>query len=113
MNLFIGNLPSKTTEQDLCALLRVSQRDAERRLRIFKKADRAGRTLRFGIMHVANDADMRKLLERSRGVQLQGQHLSVREYVARAAGNERRAVDWRSRPWPHLERRIAERRANP
>lgn len=113
MNLFIGNLPSKATEQDLCALLRLSQRDAERRLRIFKKADRAGRTLRFGIVHVPTDADLRKLLDRNRHAELQGQRLSVREYVARAAGNERRAVDWRTRAWPHAERRVAERRANP
>ena len=113
MNLFIGNLPSKATEQDLCALLRLSQRDAERRLRIFKKADRAGRTLRFGIVHVNTDADLRRLLDRNRHAELQGQRLSVREYVARAAGNERRAVDWRTRAWPHAERRVAERRANP
>lgn len=113
MNLFIGNLPSKVTEQDLCALLRMSGHEAQRRLRIFKKADRAGRTLRFGIVHVSTDADLRKLLDRNRNAQLQGQRLSVREYVARAAGNERRAVDWRTRAWPHAERRMSERRANP
>ncbi|MBI5461493.1 MAG: RNA-binding protein [Gammaproteobacteria bacterium] len=113
MNLFIGNLPSMTTEGDLCALLRLSQRDAPRRLRIFKKADRAGRTLRFGIVHVETDADLRKLLDRNRSAELQGQRLDVREYLSRAAGNERRAIDWRSRPWPHAERRVSERRANP
>lgn len=113
MNLFIGNLPSTTTEGDLCALLRLSQRDATRRLRIFKKADRAGRTLRFGIVHVESDADLHKLLERNRNVELQGQRLSVREYLPRAMGNERRAIDWRTRPWPHAERRVSERRANP
>ena len=113
MNLFIGNLPSKATEQDLCALLRLSEREAHGRMRIFKKADRAGRTLRFGIVHVDSDSDLRKLLDRNRNAQLQGQRLSMREFVSRAAGNERRAMDWRSRPWPHAERRIAERRANP
>ena len=113
MNLFIGNLPSKATEQDLCALLQLSQREAQGRMRIFKKADRAGRTLRFGIVHVDSDTDLRKLIDRNRHAQMQGQRLSVREFVARAAGNERRAMDWRTRPWSHAERRMAERRANP
>lgn len=113
MNLFIGNLPSSTTEGDLCTLLRLSQRDASRRLRIFKKADRAGRTLRFGIVHVETDTDLHKLLERNRRAELQGQRLDVREYMPRALGNERRAIDWRARPWPHAERRVSERRANP
>lgn len=113
MNLFIGNLPSKVTEHDLCVLLRLSEHEAQRRLRIFKKADRAGRTLRFGIVHVNTDADLRKLLDRNRHAELQGQRLNMREYVARAAGNERRVVDWRTRAWPHAERRVSERRANP
>lgn len=113
MNLFIGNLPSRTTERDLCALLQLSQREAQGRMRIFKKSDRAGRMLRFGIVHVDSDNDLRKLIDRNRNAELQGQRLSVREFVPRAAGNERRAIDWRSKPWPHAERRIAERRANP
>lgn len=113
MNLFIGNLPSRATERDLCAVLRLSQREARGRMRIFKKADRAGHTLRFGIVHVDSDADLRKLIDRNRHAELQGQRLSVREFVPRAAGNERRAIDWRSRSWPHAERRLAERRANP
>lgn len=113
MNLFIGNLPIKATEQDLCTLLRLSQRDAQRRLRIFKKPDRAGRTLRFSIVHVDSDSGLRRLIERNSHAELQGQHLSVREYLPRAAGNERRAVVWRSRAWPHPERRLSERRANP
>lgn len=113
MNLFIGNLPSNTTEGDLCALLRLPQREAPRRLRIFKKSDRAGHTLRFGIVHVETDADLRKLLERHQSAELQGLRLDVREYLPRATGNERRAIDWRSRPWLHPERRVSERRANP
>jgi RNA recognition motif-containing protein len=112
MNLFIGNLPSKATEQDLCALLNLSEHEAQRRLRIFKKADRAGHTLRFGIVHVETDADLRKMLDRNRRAEMQGQRLDVREYVPRAAGNERRSVGWRMRSWPHLERRVSERRAN-
>ncbi len=111
MNLFIGNLPSLATERELSALLRMPEREAQKRLRIFKKADRAGRTLRFGIVYVDNDGDMRKLLNRNRSAELLGQLLDVREYQPRAVGNERRALGWRSRPWPNPERRIAERRA--
>lgn len=113
MNLFIGNLPSSATEGDLCALLRMPQIEATRRLRIFKKADRTGRTLRFGLVYVASDADLRKMLERNRDAQLNGQRLNVREFMPRAVGNERRAVNWRSHRWPYPERRLNERRANP
>ncbi len=112
MNLFIGNLPSKVTEQELSALLHMPEGEAQKRLRIFKKADRAGRTLRFGIVHVDNATDLRKFLDRNRSAELLGQQLDVREYMPRAIGNERRAVDWRTRSWPHAERRASERRAN-
>lgn len=111
MNLFIGNLPSGATEGDLRALLRLPTSD--RRLRIFKKSDREGHTLRFGLVHVTSDADLRKLLQRHRDARVNGQPVQVREFVARAAGNERRAMNWRARPWPHVERRKSERRAAP
>lgn len=110
MNLFIGNLPSKATEQELSALLRLSPREAQGRLRIFKKADRAGRPLRFGIVHVASDNDLRKMLDRNRSAEMLGQRLDVHEYLPRAVSNERRALDWRSRPWTQPERRVSERR---
>lgn len=110
MNLFIGNLPATATEGDLQGLLRLPREAATRRLRIFKRADRKGSTLRFGLVYVESDADLRKMLARGRDAQLNGQRLSVREYYPRAAGNERRALDWRTRVWPHTERRSMERR---
>lgn len=112
MNLFIGNLPSGATEGDLRAMLRLSLSDAGHRLRIFKKPDRQGHTLRFGLVHIESAAELRKMLQRNRDAEMNGQPLQVREFLPRAAGNERRAVNWRSRPWPHAERRMAERRAN-
>lgn len=112
MNLFIGNLPSQATEQGLSSLLRMSPREAQGRLRIFKKADRTGRTLRFGIVHVASDSELRKLLNRNRSAQMLGQSLDVREFLPRAVSNERRSVDWRSRLWTQPERRVSERRAS-
>jgi RNA recognition motif-containing protein len=111
MNLFIGNLPSGATVGDLRAMLRLSQAEAARRLRIFKKSDRQGHMLRFGLVHVASDTELQRMLQRNRDAVLNGQHLQVREFVPRTVGNERRAVDWRARAWPHLERRTAERRA--
>lgn len=110
MNLFIGNLPATATEGDIQSLLRLPREAAMRRLRIFKRADRQGSTLRFGLVYVESDADLRKLLARSRDAQLGGQPLRVREYYPRASGNERRALDWRMRVWPHAERRTSERR---
>ena len=41
---------------------------------------------------------------------LDGIAIEVREFHRRAAANERRALDWRKRPWPHPERRKSERR---
>lgn len=111
MNLFIGNLPVTVTEGDLLSLLRLPQEEATRRLRIFKRADRKGSTQRFGLVYVESDADLRKMLERSRNAELDGQRLNVREFYSRAAGNERRALNWRSKKWPHAERRSSERRS--
>ncbi|MFN2309661.1 MAG: RNA recognition motif domain-containing protein [Gammaproteobacteria bacterium] len=110
MNLFIGNLPSGATEADLCALLHLNADDAGRRLRIFKKPDRAGHMLRFGLVHVDSETDLHKLLQRHRDAWLSGQRLQLREFVRRTAGNERRAVNWRARPWSQAEQRAAERR---
>ena len=111
MNLFIGNLPSTATEGDLSALLRLEPAQATRRLRIFKRPDRSGHTLRFGLVHVDSAADLRRMLQRGRDAELKGRRLDLREYVPRAIGNERRAVDWRNHRWPYVERRLSERRA--
>ena len=112
MNIFIGNLPINTTEGDLYQLLNLSQGEGARRLRIFKKASRSGPTNRFGLLYVETTADLRKFLKRARDAILNGQTLNVREYVPRAIGNERRAINWRERNWTHAERRRAERRTN-
>ncbi len=112
MNLFIGNLPINATEGDLYQLLNLSRGEGARRLRIFKKPARDGRTSRFGLLYVETTADLRKFLKRARDAILNGQTLSVREYVPRAIGNERRAVNWRERNWTHSERRRTERRSN-
>ena len=111
MNLFIGNLPINATEPDLCQLLRLSK-SADRRLRIFKKLARDGRTRRFGLVYLESGKDLQRMLERNRSAELHGQRLEVREFVPRAVGNERRALDWRQREWTHPERRLAERRAS-
>lgn len=112
MNLFIGNLPINATEVDLCAVLRLSKTDSNRRLRIFKKPARDGRTRRFGLLYLDSGKDLQKLLERNRSAELHGQRLEVREFVPRAVGNERRAVNWRQREWSNPERRFNERRAS-
>lgn len=112
MNLFIGNLPINATELDLCQMLRLSKTGSNRRLRIFKKSARDGRMRRFGLLYLESGRDMQKLLERNRAAELHGQRLEVREFMARAVGNERRAVNWRQREWSNPERRLSERRAS-
>ncbi|WJW75604.1 RNA-binding protein [Thiohalobacter sp. IOR34] len=109
MMLYLGNLPRAASEQRLARLMHLP-RGALNRLRIIKKPGRDGDTIRYGLLYVDSEAEAKRLRVRSRGLQLDGQPVEVREFQKRVASNERRALDWRSRPWPHKERRLRERR---
>ncbi|MGA7801611.1 MAG: RNA-binding protein [Gammaproteobacteria bacterium] len=110
MLIFVGDLPKGATEQDLWQLGRVA--DGAGRVRIFKKPGSDGHMLRYGLLQVESDTAARRVMDRLRLARLEGGSLRVRPFVDRhASANERRAIDWRARPWTGPERRQGERRS--
>lgn len=111
MMLFIGNLPHAATAARLADALRLPREDSQR-LRLVRKPGRDGDIRRYAVLHARTPALASRLQGRSGKFRLDGQALVIREFCKRIANNERRAPNWRSRPWPHAERRQTERRAH-
>jgi len=112
MLIFVGDLPKGATEQDLWRLGQLS--DGNAKVRVFKKPGPEGHMLRYGLLQVDSDFEARRVMHRLRLARLDGGPLRVRPFVDRhASANERRATDWRERPWEGLERRQGERRSFP
>lgn len=110
MEIFIGNLPPTTTVHDLYRLFGPFQRRVL--ARVFRKNDRRGATICYALALLSPDSAARRALARLQGAKLQCRPLVVREFMPRSCANERRALDWRSRPWPGPERRRSERRVS-
>lgn len=109
MEIHIGNLPPQATVADLNNLFGFPANPAQ--CRVFKKQGRDGHLFHYGLAVIRPEAAGQRLLARYRNATLDGARLSVREFVPRRMGNERRALDWRTKPWHSAERRQLERRA--
>jgi hypothetical protein len=57
-----------------------------------------------------NDKYALKMMEKFHGELFRGRELVIREYLHRSYNNERRAVNWRDKPWRAGERRRDDRR---
>ncbi len=105
MMLVIGNLPPGTAAEHLGSLMGLRHTP----LRVFRKTDRAGRSLRYAMVNVPSDGAGRSLLRRR--YRLNAQPLSLHPYQPRNVANERRAQGGRGRAWCGIERRADERRS--
>jgi len=108
MIIFIGNLPAAMTLRDLCGLARLP---TGLHARIHKTHDGKQGLHRYGLIHAQSERDGYKIIKRMHGLTHQGCILEAREFGHRLVSNERRRLDWRAIPWPHLERRTNDRRA--
>jgi hypothetical protein len=109
MIVFIGNLNAATTGHDLCRIARLPEGACPR---IIKKPDGAGGLHRYGLVYTSTEREGKKLIRRIHGKSCHGHRLVAREFIQRAASNERRRLDWREVPWRGLEEcRRGERRA--
>lgn len=108
MEIHIGNLPPQATVSDLNNLFGFSANPPQ--CRVFKKQGRDGRVFNYALAFIRPDAAGERLLSRHRNANLNGVRLNVREYTPRRVGNERRALNWRSKVWTAPERRNLERR---
>ena len=108
MELFIGNLPARANLGELIASFKGFSSKA--RFRIEQKKREDGTTIRYVVADFDNDKYAEKFIEKYNGSDFHGQALVVREYFHRSYNNERRAVNWREKPWRAGERRRQERR---
>ena len=109
MEIHIGNLPPEATVTDLNHLFRLPANPSQ--CRVFKKHGRDGRVFHYGLAIIRPDTAGQRLIDRYRNASLSGTRLEVREFHPRRIANERRALDWRTKPWNGTERRKVERRA--
>ncbi|SCZ64301.1 RNA recognition motif domain-containing protein [Thiohalomonas denitrificans] len=113
MELFVGYLPPGIDSGGLRTAFRRSAFLPPwmiRSARIVQLQDRNGCVGRYGRVALTSRlaGHYAKRFMAKRG--LHGYRVSVREFHHRAAGNERRALNWRLRYWGGVERRQGERR---
>ncbi len=108
MELFIGNLPPNTNLGELIAFFKGFSSKADFHLKKKKLED--GTTVHYAVLGFVNDKYAHKLMEKYVGAVFNGNELVIREYEHRSYNNERRAVNWREKPWRAGERRKSDRR---
>ncbi|MCW8918300.1 MAG: RNA-binding protein [Gammaproteobacteria bacterium] len=108
MELFIGNLTPGTTLGELIALFKGFSKMA--RFRLEQKRLEDGTTVRYAVAVFDNEKYAHKMVARFHGTLFHGQALHIREYLHRSYTNERRALNWRDKPWRAGERRRDDRR---
>ncbi len=110
MDVFIGNLPSRISFSEIRELH--GNWDFDVPIKRVDDQDRQGREFHYFLAQFSpnNTAEAEQLMQEMDGVSYYGQPLDVREFVHRSYCRERRALNWRERPWHQTERRVTERR---
>lgn len=107
MELFVGPIESGDTIDDLKRLFKGFEKKASFQI---VKLLQSTEPLYFGLVEIDSDRLARKALKKLTAARINGRRVCVREYQHRSGGNERRALNWRDKPWHHNERRLGERR---
>lgn len=108
MELFIGNLAHNVTLSEVIAFFKGFS--SKGTFRIEERKLDNGEEIKFAVAEFDNDKLALKMIDKYTGTQLHGQELVIREYFYRSYTNERRAVNWREKPWRAGERRRHDRR---
>lgn len=108
MDVFIGNLADGVTLRDLTLFFKAFANKA--RLRLAEKRHEDGTRIRYAVAEFDSDKLALKAIKKFNGALLRGQRLVLREFFHRSYSNERRALNWRDKPWDGPERRRTERR---
>lgn len=107
MELYVGQLKSKDTIEDLKLLFKGYDKKAS--FEIIKLKRESG-SLYYGLVNIDSERLARKALKKLNAAMLNGHPVAVREFEYRSGGNERRSLNWRELPWDTTERRLSERR---
>ncbi len=108
MDVFVGNLAFNVTYTDLIGFFKGFSN--KMKLRIVDKRQDDGSKNRYAIATFISDKLALKAIKKLNGKVLRGERLVLREYFNRYYANERRALNWRDKPWNGVERRLSERR---
>jgi RNA recognition motif-containing protein len=109
MKLFIGNLPSQGTPEDLSRLLQPYGGSNSIEFNAWK--NREGDLGYFAVVHTESERAAARIVKGLGGTRFLDSHLEVREFYPRHSyHNERRGPGWRDRQWLGTERRAGERR---
>jgi RNA recognition motif-containing protein len=108
MEVFIGNIAPNTTLNDVIKLFKGFARKTSIRM-VDQRLEDGGRAY-YAIADFDSDKLALKAIKKLNGTLLHGDTVLLREFVHRSYNNERRAVNWRDKPWGGTERRRDERR---
>lgn len=108
MEVFIGNISPNTTLNDVVNFLKGFAKKA--RVRVVDHPLEDGGHSRYAIADFDAEKMALKAIKKLNGTLLHGQTVVMREFFHRSYNNERRAVNWRDKPWDGPERRKDERR---
>lgn len=108
MEVFVGNLTLNVTHTDLIGFFKGFSN--KMKLRIVDKRQDDGTRVRYAIAAFETEKLALKAIKKLNGKVLRGERLVLREYFNRYYANERRALNWRNKPWNGVERRQTERR---
>ncbi len=121
MKVFIGNIPTTRSSYELRQFVEEVFKKHRSAFQFWKKSPQhlsfnvvdqqiEGKTYRYAIANIEPPTIARESIELL-DQQFFGENpLDVREYRSRSYMNERRAINWRERPWRGVERRADERR---
>jgi RNA recognition motif-containing protein len=108
MEIYVGSLSPHTTRNDVVTFLKSFARDARISM-VDQKLDNDQRAY-YAIADFDSDKLALKAIKKLSGGVLRGEKVMLREFFRRNYSNERRALNWREKPWSGLERRNHERR---
>ena len=108
MEVFIGNLSSTTTLNDVMHFFKGFAKKA--RFRMVNHKLETGERSYYAVADFENDKLALKAIKKLNGGVIRGEIVTMREFIHRTYTNERRALNWRDKTWDGPERRRNERR---
>jgi RNA recognition motif-containing protein len=109
MKIYIGNLPSQGTPEELSKLLQPY--GCRNGIEFNAWQNREGRLSYFAVVDTESERAAQKLIKDLRNQRFLDSFLEVREFHTRQSyHNERRGLNWRDQQWQGEERRVQERR---
>lgn len=106
MDIFVGNLPGKTSVLEFRKLIGTV---GSGRFRILRKQVN-GRSYCYGHAALESSEPGKEIISRLDGLEFGGSHLHVRPYLHRSEQHERRCLKIFSSGWSGVNRRRGERR---